>query len=174
MSQSSTNQWLVNLRDPAASDAARFGPKAANQASLRKAGLPIPEGFCLDVAAYQRQLESLGLMESARNAATLTGIEARQLVSEVRIGLFDSPIVAEVLDPLLEARNDLISKTGARTVVRSSALSEDLADSSFAGQYESFLDIDSEEDFLTAIRACWAALWSPRALRYMESHQIDL
>lgn len=174
MSQSSTNQWLVNLRDPAASDAARFGPKAANQASLRKAGLPIPEGFCLDVAAYQRQLESLGLMESARKAATLTGIEARQLVSEVRIGLFDSPIVAEVLDPLLEARNDLISKTGARTVVRSSALSEDLADSSFAGQYESFLDIDSEEDFLTAIRACWAALWSPRALRYMESHQIDL
>ncbi len=124
-------EMIVNLRDIAASDVARFGPKAANQALLGRAGLPIPEGFCLDVAAYQRQLESLGLLESAQNAATLTGIEARQLVSEVRIGLFDSPIVADVLDPLLEAWRDLVSKTGARTVVRSSALSEDLADSSF-------------------------------------------
>jgi pyruvate,water dikinase len=167
-------EMLVNLRDIAASDVARFGPKAANQALLGRAGLPIPEGFCLDVAAYQRQLESLGLLESAQNAATLTGIEARQLVSEVRIGLFDSPIVADVLDPLLEAWHELVSKTGARTVVRSSALSEDLADSSFAGQYETFLDIGNEEEFLTAIRACWAALWSPRALRYMESHKIDL
>ena len=165
---------LVNLRDIAASDVTRFGPKAANQALLGRAGLPIPEGFCLDVSAYRRQLESLGLLESARNAATLTGIEARQLVSEVRIGLFDSPIVADVLDPLLEAWHELVAKTGARTVVRSSALSEDLADSSFAGQYETFLDIGNEEDFLTAIRACWAALWSPRALRYMESHKIDL
>ena len=148
------NQLLVNLRDAEASDAARFGPKAANQALLGRAGLPIPEGFCLDVAAYQLQLESLGLLESAHNAATMTGVEARQFVSEVRIGLFDSPIAAEVLDPLLEAWHDLVDKTGARTVVRSSALSEDLADSSFAGQYESFLDIDGEEDFLTAVRAC--------------------
>ena len=167
-------ELVANLRDIAASDATRFGPKAANQALLGRAGLPIPEGFCLDVAAYQCQLESLNLLESARNAATITGVEARQLVSEIRIGLFDSPIVAEVLDPLLEAWHDLTSSTGARTVVRSSALSEDLADSSFAGQYETFLDIDTEVSFLIAVRACWAALWSPRALRYMESHNIDL
>jgi len=168
------SQWLVNLRDTEASDAARFGPKAANQARLGHAGLPIPEGFCLDVAAYQRQLEYLGLLDAAHNAATMTGVEARRFVSEVRIGLFDSPIVEDVLDPLLEAWHDLVGKTGDRAVVRSSALSEDLADSSFAGQYESFLDIDNEDDFLTAVRACWAALWSPRALRYMESHKIDL
>lgn len=167
-------ELVVNLRDVAAGDATRFGPKAANQALLGRAGLPIPEGFCLDVAAYQCQLDSLDLSESARSAATMTGVEARQLVSEVRIGLFDSPIVAEVLDPLLAAWHELVSSTGARTVVRSSALSEDLADSSFAGQYETFLDIDTEASFLTAIRACWAALWSPRALRYMESHNIDL
>lgn len=168
------NRYLANLRNSEANDASRFGPKAANQARLGHAGLPIPEGFCLDVVAYHRQLEFLGLLKSVHNAVTMTGLEARQYVSEVRIGLFDSPIVPEVLDPTLEAWRDLVGKTGARTVVRSSALSEDLADSSFAGQYETFLDIDGEADFLTAVRACWAALWSPRALRYMESHKIDL
>ena len=41
-------------------------------------------------------------------------------------------------------------------VVRSSALVEDRADSSFAGQFESFLELQSEEEFLVAVRACWA------------------
>ena len=167
-------ELVVNLRDVAASDATRFGTKAANQALLGRAGLPVPAGFCLDVAAYQCQLDSLDLSASARNAATMTGVAARQLVSEIRIGLFDGAIVAEVLDPLLKAWHELVSSTGARTVVRSSALSEDLAESSFAGQYETFLDIDTEASFLTAVRACWAALWSPRVLRYMESHNIKL
>jgi pyruvate,water dikinase len=54
--------------------------------------------------------------------------------------------------------------------VRSSSLVEDRYDSSFAGQFESYLGLDNEADFLTAVRACWAALWSPRILRYMLNH----
>jgi pyruvate,water dikinase len=165
---------VVDLRDAAAADASRFGPKAANQALLASAELPIPRGFCLDVAAYRKQMHSIGLSKAAEKAATEEGISARQFASEVRIGLFDQPIAPEILEPLLEAWHSLVEDTGARTVVRSSALSEDLADSTFAGQYETFLDIKNEADFLTAVRACWAALWSPRALRYMESHNISL
>jgi pyruvate,water dikinase len=165
---------VVDLRDAAAADASRFGPKAANQALLASAELPIPRGFCLDVAAYRKQVQSIGLSKAAEKAATEEGISARQFASEVRIGLFDQPIAPEILEPLLEAWHSLVEDTGARTVVRSSALSEDLADSTFAGQYETFLDIKNEADFLTAVRACWAALWSPRALRYMESHNINL
>lgn len=165
---------LVDLRDPAAADASRFGPKAANQALLGRAGLPIPSGFCLDVAAYRKQLQSIGLSSTADKAATSEGIASRQYVSELRIALFDSPIVPEILDPLLAARQALIKETGSHIVVRSSALSEDLADQSFAGQYETFLDLKTEADFITAVRACWAALWSPRALRYMESHNVSL
>ena len=165
---------VVDLRDAAAADASRFGPKSANQAQLAASDLPIPRGFCLDFAAYRKQLQSIGLSRAAKKAATEEGVTARQFASEVRIGLFDSPIDPEILEPLLAAWHALIEDTGARTVVRSSALSEDLADSTFAGQYETFLDIRTEADFLTAIRACWAALWSPRALRYMESHNINL
>ena len=166
--------WVADLRDAAATDASRFGPKSANQALLAGAELPIPRGFCLDVAAYRKQLRSIGLSKAADKAASENGVTARQFASEVRIGLFDSPIAQEILDPILAAWHALVEETGARTVVRSSALSEDLADSTFAGQYETFLDIKTETDFLTAVRACWAALWSPRALRYMESHDINL
>jgi pyruvate, water dikinase len=52
-------------------------------------------------------------------------------------------------------------------------LVEDRFGSSFAGQFESFLGIDSEADFITAIRSCWGALWATRALRYMATHDID-
>ena len=158
--------FVANLREVAATDARRFGPKAANQALLGRAGLPIPEGFCLDANAYRLQLKSLGLLAAARE----TG---RHSVSEVRIGLFDGPIAPEVLEPLLNAWHKLVRITGACTVVRSSALAEDLAGSSFAGQFETFLGLENEADFLTAVRACWAALWSPRAMRYMDSRDMN-
>ena len=47
-------------------------------------------------------------------------------------------------------------RTGALVVVRSSALVEDRFGSSFAGQFESFIGVESEEDFVTAVRSCWA------------------
>jgi pyruvate,water dikinase len=58
-------------------------------------------------------------------------------------------------------------------VVRSSALVEDRFGSSFAGQFESFIGVESETDFITAVKSCWAALWSTRALRYMATHGAD-
>ncbi|MCH8184100.1 MAG: hypothetical protein IID55_13035, partial [Proteobacteria bacterium] len=167
------SELIVPLSAPEAVDAERFGPKAANQAALGQAGLPIPDGFCLDAAAYRLQLVAAGLQEAARGAAAADRPEAYRMAGEVKIGLFDQAITPEVLEPLLEAREALIERTGALMVVRSSALAEDRAESNFAGQFESFLGLESEKDFLTAVRACWAALWSTRALRYMASHDIN-
>src|SRR5206468_9517878 len=78
-----------------------------------------------------------------------------------------------VLAPLLDAWRDQVARTGALTAVRSSALVEDRHGSSFAGQFESYLGIELESEFVTAVRACWAALWSTRALRYMATHDLD-
>ena len=164
---------IIPLDDPMAADAGRFGAKAANQAALGLAGLPIPDGFCVAAEAYRLQLEFLGLAESARLAATLPRPEARRYVSAVRLGLFERPIVPTVLEPLLGAWRELTAATGSLTVVRSSALMEDQAGSTFAGQFETFLGLEGEADFLTAVRACWAALWSSRALRYMEGHDLS-
>lgn len=165
---------VVPLSSPGATDAARFGPKAANLAALGRAGLPIPEGLCLDAAAYRLQVAALGLEASARGAfASDDRAEARRHALRMRLELLEQPIVPEVLAPLLAAWRDLAARTGALTAVRSSALVEDRFGSSFAGQFESYLGLELESEFLTAVRACWAALWSTRSLRYMATHDLD-
>ncbi len=161
---------IVPLRDPAATDAARFGAKAANQALLGQAGLPIPAGFCIDAAVYRRQLAALRLEGPARAVMTAPGLEARQHALALKLGLMAEPVTPELAEPLLAAWHAL---GGGLGVVRSSALVEDRSGTSCAGQFESFLGLAGEADYLTAVRACWAALWSVRALRYMAGHAID-
>jgi pyruvate,water dikinase len=166
---------IVPLASPEAADADRFGPKAANLARLGHAGLPIPAGFCVDAEAYRVQVAALGLEDTARDVLPKRAGEAltsspRRAALAMKLGLMDQPIVPQVLDPLLEAWRALVEATGALTVVRSSALVEDRFGSSFAGQFESYLGLESEAELVTAVRSCWAALWSTRVLRYMATH----
>lgn len=167
-------QLAVPLTAAEACDASRFGPKAANQAALGRAGLPIPDGFCLDAEAYRKQVAALGLQESARGVfSTEDSAKARRYALDMKLGLMDHPIIPEILDPLLAAWRDMSARTNALTCVRSSALVEDRYGSSFAGQFESFIGLESEADFITAVRSCWAALWMTRALRYMFTYKVD-
>jgi pyruvate,water dikinase len=165
---------VVSLSSREAANAGRFGPKAANLAALGAAGLPIPDGVCLDAEAYRVQLTALNLEASARGAfATDDPGEARRHALRMKLELLDRPIAPAVCEPLIAAWRQLTERTGALTAVRSSALVEDRHGSSFAGQFESYLGVECESDFLTAVRGCWAALWSTRALRYMATHDLD-
>jgi pyruvate,water dikinase len=166
--------FVVPVTAPEATDAGRFGPKAANLARLGQAGLPVPAGFCLDAEAYRTQIRALGLEEDASGVfSAQSSPQARQHALAMKLGLLDKPITPAVLDPLLTAWQALRKETGALTVVRSSALVEDRFGSSFAGQFESYVGLESEADFITAVRSCWGALWATRALRYMATHDID-
>ncbi|HLK50058.1 MAG TPA: PEP/pyruvate-binding domain-containing protein [Bryobacteraceae bacterium] len=165
---------ILPLTAPEAADASRFGPKAANLARLAQSGLPVPPGFCVDAEAYRVQIRALNLEADARGVfGAQESPQARRHALNMKLGLLDQPITSAVLDPLLAAWRDLTARTGALTVVRSSALVEDRYGSSFAGQFESFLGLESEADFITAVRSCWGALWATRALRYMATHDID-
>jgi pyruvate,water dikinase len=166
----STHPLVVSSTSAEATDADRFGPKAANLARLGRAGLPIPYGFCVDAQAYRIQVAALGLENSARAVNSADSATARRAALAMKLALLDKPIVAEVLGPLLDAWQALVATTGALTVVRSSALVEDRFGSSFAGQFESYLGLEDETEFVTAVRSCWAALWSTRVLRYMATH----
>src|ERR1700731_2661853 len=166
-------QLIVPLSASEATDADRFGPKAANLARLGRAGLPIPDGFCVDAEAYRIQMAALHLSDFARGVSSAEPATARRAALAMKLGLLDRPIVPEVLDPLLDAWRTLVKRTGPLTVVRSSALVEDRFGSSFAGQFESYLGLENEADFVTAIRSCWGALWATRARRYMATHDID-
>lgn len=163
---------VVPLSDPEAGDAARFGPKAASAGRLRAAGLPVPDGFCIDARAYRYQLAALGLEAAARGVMSAAGPEARRHALALRLGLLERAVAPAVAEPVLP-RWRALTAAGRAGVVRSSALVEDRFGSSFAGQFDSYLDLTGQDEFLTALRACWAALWSTRALRYMAGHGID-
>ncbi|WP_017569481.1 PEP/pyruvate-binding domain-containing protein [Nocardiopsis halotolerans] len=62
---------------------------------------------------------------------------------------------------------------GGRVAVRSSATAEDLPDASFAGQQDTYLDVEGVDDLLTAVRRCWDSLWTDRAVAYRRDRDID-
>ena len=166
-------QFIIPLSAPEAADPDRVGPKAANLAALARAGLPTPGGFCLSADAYRRQVAKLGLEDALRGFAHASPPLARRLSVQIRLKLYQQPIAADILAPLLAAWRAQRCASGEPGAVRSSALIEDRADASFAGQFESFLGLADEAELLTAVRACWAALWTTNARRYMGNHGLD-
>lgn len=164
---------VADLASDVASNPEIFGPKAANQAALGRAGLPIPDGFCISAAAYRAHIGAIGKENLIEKYSVAEARDARLAANEIRMALFDEPIVSGIIEPILNARESLMGRSDTPLVVRSSALVEDREGSSFAGQFESFLGLADESEFITAIQACWAALWSVRALRYMGTHGID-
>src|ERR1700692_294706 len=109
----SKHPLIVPSTSPEATDAGRFGPKAANLARLGRAGLPVPEGFCVDAEAYRVQIAALGLEDIAHRVNAVEPGTARRAALAMKLGLLDYPIVPEVLVPLLYARQALVETTGA-------------------------------------------------------------
>jgi len=145
----------------------RVGPKAANLAALARAGLPTPGGFCITADAYRRQIEHLGLAAAISEYDHADQPAQRRLAVEIRLQLYQSELAPDLVPDVLAAwRTE--QKPAA---VRSSALIEDRADANFAGQFESFLGVREDAEFLIALRACWAALWTTNARRSMAQHE---
>jgi pyruvate,water dikinase len=163
--------FIISLDAAEAADPVRVGPKAANLAALARAGLPTPGGFCLTAAAYRHQIGALGLDDLVARYRAASPAQARQLSVAIRLALYEKPIAPDILQPLLAAWR--AQRAGGQPgAVRSSALIEDRAGANFAGQFESFLGLADETEFLTAVRACWAALWTSNARRYMGNHDL--
>jgi pyruvate,water dikinase len=164
--------FILPLNDPAALDPENVGPKAANLAALMRAGLPTPGGFALTAGAYRHQVRHLGIEAQVREYAAADLPASRKLSVQIRLALYQQPIAPEILEPLLAAWRAQRAD-GSSGVVRSSALIEDREGANFAGQFESFLGLADEAEFLTAVRACWAALWTSSARRYMDNHGLS-
>lgn len=165
--------FILPLFAPLAADPDIVGPKAANLAALNRSGLPTPGGFCLTAAAYRQQINVLGLKRALGQFSFDDPRAERRLSVEIRLGLYQGPIAEDIVVPLLAMWRECRKTAPGPWAVRSSALIEDRADANFAGQFESFLGIESESEFLTAVRACWAALWTTNARRYMANHDLN-
>jgi pyruvate,water dikinase len=143
-----------------AADVALAGGKGANLGELVRAGLPVPPGVVLTTDAYAAFVAAAGLDVPALAARGAEVVQAAFRAAAVPDAVPDA-VAAEVR----AAYADL----GAPPVaVRSSATAEDLADASFAGQQETFLDVRGEEALLDAVVRCWASLWGARAVDYRD------
>jgi pyruvate,water dikinase len=167
------DRFIVPLDGMGATDASRVGPKAANLAALGRAGLPTPGGFSLTADAYLAQVAALGLDDVVSRFGSAHPREQRRLSVEIRLALYEQPIRPDIVEPLRGAWHAQRAASGKPCAVRSSALIEDRKGANFAGQFESFLGIDDEAALLTAVRACWAALWTTNARRYMDNHGLS-
>ncbi|WP_067179752.1 PEP/pyruvate-binding domain-containing protein [Microtetraspora niveoalba] len=130
------------------------GGKAGALGALLRAGLPVPDGFVVPFAAYVAAVRDLDL---GRIAGESDDVHAARQTIEAR------PVQAAVIDALGRALDELGDPPVA---VRSSAAREDTGQASAAGQHESFLAVHGVGEVAEAVRACWASLFSPRAISY--------
>jgi pyruvate,water dikinase len=146
---------------------ATAGGKAANLGELTRAGLPVPDGFCLTTRAYAEATASPALAEVHRALAAtahddLAALAA--LAAEARALVLDAEVPAGIVAAVRAAYATL--GADAPVAVRSSATAEDLPFASFAGQQDTFLNVVGEDAVLDAVRRCWASLWTDRAVTY--------
>ncbi|MER7500802.1 PEP/pyruvate-binding domain-containing protein [Nonomuraea pusilla] len=130
------------------------GGKAAALGALLRAGFPVPDGFVVPFAAHLAAVRDLDL---GRLAGEPDDLDAARRTIEAR------PVPAAVLDALGRALGELGDPPVA---VRSSAATEDTGRASAAGQHDSFLAVHGPGEVAMAVRACWASLFSPRAVAY--------
>lgn len=150
-----------------------LGGKFASLAEMWAAGFAVPMGFGVTTTAYRVFMAHAGLDDKAafvREAARRTALED---IGSTRARLVEAIGTAAMPDELETAirRNYAIleektGRPGVPVAVRSSGEAEDLADASFAGQYDTHLWITGADAVLRQVRACWASMFGDAALSY--------
>lgn len=163
-------RWLAELTS---ADLPLAGGKGANLGELVRAGFEVPDGFVITTAAYTDFVTRHGLGDAIADAAAAVAAARSGEASAGRIGgLFAA---AELPEDLATAIITAYVKLGDEVpvAVRSSATAEDLAEASFAGQQDTYLNIVGVDALLVAVRNCWASLWTERAIWYRAQHGVD-
>lgn len=151
------------------------GGKGKSLAHLAHAGFNVPSGFHITTAAYGDFLTANHLYEQIlRQAHAITDDpkQSEQAAAFIQNLFQTGEIPAEISRAVLQAYTALGGRPIA-VAVRSSATAEDLPGLSFAGQQETYLNIQGEEALLNAVRRCWASLWSPRAIHYRNQMKVE-
>ena len=147
--------------------------------NLSKKGVQIPAGFALTTRAYgyflkfnqlDRKLKEVFRRFESKNIRGLqeTGRTARDLILKSR---FPQDLRKEIIRSYRK-----LSKTYKQretdVAVRSSGVAEDAPTMSFAGQFETFLNVSGEENLLKAIKRCWASAFNDRVIAYREEKKV--
>jgi pyruvate, water dikinase len=177
-------KFTLSLGEVGLENLAQVGGKNASLGemiqNLSALHINIPDGFAITVDAYQEFLEFNNLDDKIK--AIIKKIDTKDLVSlrkggtqirqMIRNGKFPTGVEHEILKryEALSARYD---QHATDVAVRSSATAEDLPDTSFAGQQETYLNVRGNEGLLDAVRNCFASLFTDRAISYREHFKFD-
>ena len=166
--------WFENLR---MTDVEQVGGKNASLgemiSQLAEKGVRVPGGFATTAEAYRAFLSHNGLNE--RISAALAGLDVDDVAELARVGaqirqwILETPFPAELEADIKAAWDKLVADAGTDQIsvaVRSSATAEDLPDASFAGQQETFLNIQGLENVKEAMHHVFASLYNDRAISY--------
>ena len=155
-------------------DLASAGGKAASLGAMLAAGLPVPAGFAILTVAYRAFVRHNGLAEPARRLTEEVSAEDATRLAAAAQALKDRFAAGEMPAEVADAIAAAYAEAGVgRVVVRSSATAEDLPGASFAGQHDSFLNVEGAQAVAGAVGGCWASLWSPRAVSYRKRAGLD-
>jgi pyruvate,water dikinase len=166
------SQYVIDLENLRMTDVASVGGKNASLGEmigqLAGAGVRVPGGFATTASAFREFLRQDGL--DRRIADKLDKLDADDVAalaaagSEIRGWVAAQPFPAALRDAIAAAYGKLGADTGV--AVRSSATAEDLPEASFAGQQETFLNIQGLDNVLQAIKQVFASLYNDRAISY--------
>jgi pyruvate,water dikinase len=160
------------------SDVALVGGKNASLGemfnTLTSAGIRIPDGFAVTATAYRYFLEANQLEAKLQEVLDKLDTETLSNLPEVgdacrsliRAGVLPDDLKAEIV----AAYTTLDPDAKFSVAVRSSATAEDLPEASFAGQHESFLNVDGNDELLQATQNCYVSLFTDRAIKYRLDH----
>jgi phosphoenolpyruvate synthase/pyruvate phosphate dikinase len=166
-------EYIRPLPRLARGDEPRFGGKSANLGELLAAEIPVPPGFAISTSAFQAFVSEAGLegrIEGALARVSPGDLEAIANASHAISEAMRFAPVPEVVRVEVEQHYAQIGHAAGvdspPVAVRSSAVGEDSADATFAGQQETYLWVRGVQHVCDAVRDCWVSLYSPPAISY--------
>lgn len=173
-------RWFSDIT---ADDVSVVGGKNASLGEMYREltpqGVRVPNGFATTADAYRDMLTATGAWD--RLHALLDSVDTRNMqelerrAHQAREIVYGAGLPEELRDQILGAYHQLQEEYGPELslAVRSSATAEDLPTASFAGQYETYLNIQGDEMLLDASRRCFASLFTERAIVYRIDQGFD-
>lgn len=160
------DSFIVEVSGQQKSSVQNLGGKASSLNTLAAAGFPVPAAYCLTVDAYASFLRDSGLDQWINGLGQLD----TDAYAQIRRRIEQAQLPSSLRQAVVSAYKEI----GTRSVaVRSSAVSEDGEEHSFAGQHDTYLHVEDEETLVECVKRCWASLWTDRAHAYgdRQAHQ---
>jgi pyruvate, water dikinase len=146
---------------------------------LSSKGIQVPDGFAVTSSAYWMFLNENKLVPKLNEILSKLDFKTfnnlAEIGSKARQLLLDATFPKELSDEIISSYKQLEKKAGTSVslAVRSSATAEDLPNASFAGQQESYLNVQGEENLIAACHRCYASLFTDRAIKYRVDNGFD-